>query len=313
MDLSSTSHSSFARRLHACADRAGSAYKLAKAAGLHRNSLGKYLRGETEPTRRNLVKIARAAGVSVEWLVTGSSPPDDAPLNESGPELTDRLGERFYERLKQAVARTGGVEQLAELTRLTPQRIEQLLGRKEMSLSEFAGICAATNTPASWLLGASGFDHIDHDTAVTLMIELLTKIESVEASRSGGMQGFTRDVSAWEDGRLHGIFQLWEKIYIRLPPKYYTIHEVEDNLMAPELEPNDLAVVANENELSKPGIYFFQRGGVQFFARCVPAAGVYQFSFDNENYHKASANQQLLLDGETKYLGRVVAVFGPPR
>jgi Bacteriophage CI repressor helix-turn-helix domain len=49
-------------------------YALAKAAGLSDETLYAYRRKGTDPVRGNLIKIAVAAGVSVEWLATGKDP-----------------------------------------------------------------------------------------------------------------------------------------------------------------------------------------------------------------------------------------------
>lgn len=49
---------------------------MAKKAGVSTSVLSKWRRGESEPARTSLVAMARAAGVSVEWLATGEGGPD---------------------------------------------------------------------------------------------------------------------------------------------------------------------------------------------------------------------------------------------
>lgn len=50
---------------------AGNATELSKKTGISRRAIGTYLSGSSDPTRGRLVSIAKASGVSVEWLATG--------------------------------------------------------------------------------------------------------------------------------------------------------------------------------------------------------------------------------------------------
>lgn len=63
----------FRNRLTAIVGEAGGQTSLARAAGVSLSGLQRYLAG-SEPSRRNLVKIAQAAGVHVQWLATGEGP-----------------------------------------------------------------------------------------------------------------------------------------------------------------------------------------------------------------------------------------------
>ncbi|MDX8389185.1 MAG: S24 family peptidase, partial [Mariprofundaceae bacterium] len=84
---------SFQARMKICADRAGDATKLADMAGVSRRVIGKYLAGDSDPSRERLVSISKAGRVSIEWLATGEgpihresiTPPDD----ESNGAYTD--------------------------------------------------------------------------------------------------------------------------------------------------------------------------------------------------------------------------------
>ncbi len=64
----------FVRRLDAAAKRVGSLYALAKLAGVSDQTLYDFRRKGTDPSRGLLVRLAVAAGVSVEWLATGKEP-----------------------------------------------------------------------------------------------------------------------------------------------------------------------------------------------------------------------------------------------
>jgi phage repressor protein C with HTH and peptisase S24 domain len=77
----------FVARLREATERFGSVNALAKQAGVSEGALRKWLLGYSEPTRERLVDLARAAGVNLAWLATGSGPKDrsgreDVPLLE---------------------------------------------------------------------------------------------------------------------------------------------------------------------------------------------------------------------------------------
>jgi phage repressor protein C with HTH and peptisase S24 domain len=69
--LAAPSHEAFAQRLSELIKEAGSARALADAAGVSPNAVHLWLRN-SEPGRDKLIAIARAAGVSLSWLVAGS-------------------------------------------------------------------------------------------------------------------------------------------------------------------------------------------------------------------------------------------------
>lgn len=72
----------FQKRMQICVDAVGNASALARAAGISNPVIGDYLSGASEPTRPRLVNIARAAGVSVEWLATGTG---NKKVNDDSP------------------------------------------------------------------------------------------------------------------------------------------------------------------------------------------------------------------------------------
>lgn len=65
---------SFQARIAELAQLLGSAQALADKAGLSRRVVGKYLAGESDPSRERLVALADAAGVNIEWLASGRGP-----------------------------------------------------------------------------------------------------------------------------------------------------------------------------------------------------------------------------------------------
>jgi phage repressor protein C with HTH and peptisase S24 domain len=61
-------------RLRRCAELVGNGASLARATGIPRRTLETYLSGAAEPKASRLYRIARAAGVSGHWLLTGEGP-----------------------------------------------------------------------------------------------------------------------------------------------------------------------------------------------------------------------------------------------
>ena len=66
----------FASRLEAVRQERGakSVRAFALAIGVHPTSMRSYLKSMNDPTRENLIRIARHCAVSVEWLATGRGP-----------------------------------------------------------------------------------------------------------------------------------------------------------------------------------------------------------------------------------------------
>jgi len=62
---------SFAERMKVLVEKAGSAEKLASKAGMSSRVIGKYLNGESDPSRSRLVALANAAEVDLVWLAVG--------------------------------------------------------------------------------------------------------------------------------------------------------------------------------------------------------------------------------------------------
>ncbi|EFM88717.1 putative phage repressor [Actinobacillus pleuropneumoniae] len=69
----------------------GNNSEFSRAVGIAITSLNRWLIGEADPSRSNLIKTAKAAGVSLEWLATGK---------ESQQQPQQGIVERAFERLK---------------------------------------------------------------------------------------------------------------------------------------------------------------------------------------------------------------------
>lgn len=64
----------FPARIRTIVREWGSANSFAREAGVSEAALRKWMAGQSEPTRDRLVSLARAAGVSLVWLATGTEP-----------------------------------------------------------------------------------------------------------------------------------------------------------------------------------------------------------------------------------------------
>ena len=51
--------------------------EFARAVGVAQASLARWVKGEADPSRMNLIKIADASGVNLEWLALGVGDMDD--------------------------------------------------------------------------------------------------------------------------------------------------------------------------------------------------------------------------------------------
>jgi transcriptional regulator with XRE-family HTH domain len=91
------------QRLRECVAKAGSGVALAEAAGVPRRSLENYLNGTSEPKLSVLAAIARAAGVSLAWLATGTTEGGTSSSGDAGvlrPEVLEnaiRIVERWLD------------------------------------------------------------------------------------------------------------------------------------------------------------------------------------------------------------------------
>ena len=111
-------------RIRICAGLAGNGEILAKEAAINRRTLETYISGQAEPKISKIVAIAKAVGVSIDWLATGEGEmrPDGSgaqrdkasnaahllafegadgvktvPLEDSGQADRGRMGEIFHE------------------------------------------------------------------------------------------------------------------------------------------------------------------------------------------------------------------------
>lgn len=61
----------FRERIKEIISEMGSAEELSRRSGVSGRAIGSYKLGESDPSRKNLIAIAKAANVELEWLATG--------------------------------------------------------------------------------------------------------------------------------------------------------------------------------------------------------------------------------------------------
>ena len=67
---------------------------MSKASGLSGRIVGKYLAGQSDPSRERLIALAKAANVSVLWLATGEGPMYPQPPGKDESEASFKVNEQ---------------------------------------------------------------------------------------------------------------------------------------------------------------------------------------------------------------------------
>lgn len=101
-------HNGFSHRLRELRTRKGLRQKeLAHLVGLHYNHIGRYERGESQPSADALQRLAKALEISLDYLVSGSEGSAPAPAVGADSELAEKfrqaqgLSERDRELVKE--------------------------------------------------------------------------------------------------------------------------------------------------------------------------------------------------------------------
>lgn len=101
-----------ADRIRTCAERVGGGDALARKTGIPRSTLETYLTGKAEPKASRIAEICEVAGVSTNWLLTGSGPMlredrHGAPAQGQVSSVDVELLELVLERLEGKIAASG--------------------------------------------------------------------------------------------------------------------------------------------------------------------------------------------------------------
>jgi predicted transcriptional regulator len=137
----------FLKRLELLCSRNGGKPSFAKKAGIPYRTLIRYF-SESDPSRANLVKIALAGEVSVDWLcglehsASGAHPDDKTAPGRPSPTLripTRNRGTcsiRMGRRLREIVDSEKAVEDLAHASMISREDLEEILDGNEPTLEE---------------------------------------------------------------------------------------------------------------------------------------------------------------------------------
>jgi DNA-binding phage protein len=131
----------FAERLRRCVALAGNGNELARRAGMPRRTLENYLSGDHEPRLGRIVQIARATGVSVNWLVTGDGPMMASetqgptapmpPVSAQQPTTDGRLLGRLFEAIQRVHREEGSHLPMSALAEIAAAKHDQIVAAEE--------------------------------------------------------------------------------------------------------------------------------------------------------------------------------------
>lgn len=95
----------FPERIEFLVNKLNGPSEFARKTGVTLSTITRWRKGEAEPSRPNLVKIAEVTGVSIQWIATGEDPKEEQPKEEKPKgSLIDRAFERMQEMLDEGVS-----------------------------------------------------------------------------------------------------------------------------------------------------------------------------------------------------------------
>ncbi len=143
---------SLAERIREAAKNIGGGSELSRLTDIPRGTLQRYLKNESEPQVSTLIKIANAASVTVQWLITGEGTP---PLEKGAEPPFEKLGNRI-----ELCSDKLGTETLSEKTGISHERLERYQrGLVDVTASDLQSIAVAANVSLAWLAGGEGAMH----------------------------------------------------------------------------------------------------------------------------------------------------------
>jgi phage repressor protein C with HTH and peptisase S24 domain len=130
----------FRRRLRLIMQQFGSVADLARAVEVSDNAIYKWVSGRGQPSMASLVNLARAAGVSVEWLATGKGASGKVKMDSQNPARADE-----YQATARQVMRGAGKavqsSQFVDYLTFQPEWLQRTLqtDAKNLALIEVVG------------------------------------------------------------------------------------------------------------------------------------------------------------------------------
>lgn len=257
--------SEFRKRLQTCVDKAGSIYALAKKAGLPQNTIRRYF-ADSEPTRPKLLAIAKASGVSVQWLATG----EDQTVDSEAAQKRDEVWiDGLVDRLKLLVAKHGDAGKFCERNGLNilPAVLTNWLEAGHVPPALIEEIAGSYTLPIRWLLGGAAsqtvgsadylskklkddFWHAIDDMDEWRLLNGEVNAEAFQALKSPAWQ--------WRQK----IVELFKSVYSKLPPSAYEILKFESFIAHDFVSDGDLVVVDTLQKTPRVGLYAFRMEGL---------------------------------------------------
>lgn len=138
------------------------------------SGIHKYLKGESTPNVERLVNIAKAGGVSTEWLATGIEEMDNEDLQNYSA-----LGKRIEEAAQGFV---GGKKKLAAMAGISEAQLHRYIaGTSQPTINPLIEIAKASGFRLEWLATGNGSKHETQANIQTLphrkFLKYLDRIE----------------------------------------------------------------------------------------------------------------------------------------
>ena len=94
----------FPERIEYLVDKLNGPSEFARKTGVTLSTITRWRKGEADPSRSNLVKIAEVTGVSIEWLATGKIKEEKTTEEKPVGSLVSRAFERMQAMLEEGVS-----------------------------------------------------------------------------------------------------------------------------------------------------------------------------------------------------------------
>lgn len=211
VDLGDFQARSFLDRLKLAATRAGGPDALAKLSKVPRRTLGNYLAGRNEPKRPQLIGIAQASKLSLQWLAVGTGPmelvdrgqttDDSGGMQQLAPDFSDfrtDLAPRFTQLPRYEVEASAGAgaavqhaEQIVDFLAFDTdwlKRIMRVDPKRVVLISALGDSMTPTIRDGDLLLIDLSIDRVRDNAIYALRIGDALVVKRVQRRLDGGMR-----------------------------------------------------------------------------------------------------------------------------
>lgn len=255
-NLEKNDHDAFKERLLRCIVKLRSANALSHSAGIPQSTFQNYL-GKGEPNRPKLVSIARAAGVSVEWLASGAG--NDPDRGDMSISLGAEEEAAFQARFNEVVSKRGGITQLAHATEIPIDRLSQVKAGGELTRGELLRIGDQANVPLHWLITGREKLSDEKSGATNPDLKFVAGIKldpDTPQPRWAKSQGESWYVETPDEAIER--MEVMGAILRKLPKGPVFSYEVEDDTMAGDFVKGDMVVIDGSLKPTLSAVYLFE-------------------------------------------------------